>query len=660
MHRNQSSRWATVGAAFPGVGLMVLALAGWIPTLRDLTSYFLPLRARLAAVLTHSASPFWTPDVGCGESFFANPQSGVLYPPAWFPVVFSPTVSLGLEIGLHLAILGVGIALLARTLRCSPWLQLAAGWTVVFAGPVITSAGVLNNLDTLAWLPWIWWSALRGKVVPVAVFVALAWLGGEPQLAAIGVLVALTLVPRRTLVVAILLGGGMVAVQAIPFIVWVSQGDRGSQSPASGVSSGALSAADLLQLAIPEQDGSTNADRFVTGTTVAFWALVYGVVALFRGRGAERKLAIWGWLLLAVGVIAGTGAGGAVWLWLTHGLVRYPSRLLFVAVVALAPAAAAMATRHRLRWRVIVPLVVALVIVSAIVHRRAPVESLGQGVTSALVMAGPLAGPAAVLAPLLLAPHDGVALRMERPPLIGEPLCLEAQISSGRVYVVEASVDQFRWALRHPRTGKTSLGWGYTPLLDSRRTVRSWAPLQSARLTEHLAMADEGPAQRWWLNALGADRVVAPHPVPGFEPVCSRDGLNVYGNPQAWPIAALAAAVPAVHRPPRWTGTLTPVRFEGHVREWHAVLREPGVFLWLETPDPGWDVTIDGQPARRIAAPGIIQAFRVDAGTHTIEARYQPAGFLAGGGISLLSLIAVVLMVRRRMETGRPPAAGEI
>jgi len=146
-------------AAVPGVVVALAALLGWVPTGQDLPSYFVPLRHCAAEVLAGSRSPFWNPDVGCGEPFFANPQSGLLYPPVWLAAVLRPAVTVGVEAGLHLAILAMGCTLLARRLGADGWLDLVAGWTVVAAGPILGSAGVLNNLESLAWMPWIWWAA---------------------------------------------------------------------------------------------------------------------------------------------------------------------------------------------------------------------------------------------------------------------------------------------------------------------------------------------------------------------------------------------------------------------------------------------------------------------------------------------------------------------
>ena len=150
-------RWpGPVLAALPGVTLALAALLGPTPTVRDLPGYFTPLRTRTAEVLRGSRGPFWNKDAGCGEPFFANPQAVLLYPPGGWRWRSPAERAVGVEAGLHLAWLAVGCALLARRLgAASAWLEAAAGWGVALAGPLADAAGVLNNLDGVAWLPWL-------------------------------------------------------------------------------------------------------------------------------------------------------------------------------------------------------------------------------------------------------------------------------------------------------------------------------------------------------------------------------------------------------------------------------------------------------------------------------------------------------------------------
>jgi hypothetical protein len=630
--------WRLTAAALPGAALAVAACLGWEPTVRDLPNYFVPLRQRTAEVLMGTRGPFWNPDVGCGEPFFANPQSGLLYPPAWLATVLPPARAVGVEAGLHLAILGVGCALLARRLGAGAWLEIAAGWGVVAAGPVLDSVGVLNNLDTLAWMPWVWGAVLGGSLAGTASFLALSFLAAEPQLAVVAAAAAVALAPSRRTLLSLLLASGLVAVLALPFAVWVHGGDRGPSREVNEVAAGSVRPAELAALAFPGAKLPPRPDRFVTDLAVPLWALVLGVAALFSKKRAVRVLAASGWALLAAGVVAGVRGPDVIWAALTGGLVRYPGRLVFPAVVALVPAAAAaVGERRRPLWSAAAVTVLALG--GGALSGAGTLATAVQGLTAGGAFAGPATAVAAVLgsAALLPAHANVLALRSggERQPAA----CLSAQRDGGtRIYAVQPSWDQLGWVAGNRERG-TSLGWGYSALRDGRRTVRTFAPLQSVRLTAHLDEADRGPAARWWLDALGARRIVAQHPVAGFPVVCEELGLTVLDNPGAWPEVTVVRSVPRPGEALDPHGDVLTSSGGDDRRRWRVRAGAGGgVLLWLETPDDGWRVRVDGRPAEGVSGPGIVHGVAVPAGEHEVTARYRPPAFVAGAVISLVSL----------------------
>jgi uncharacterized membrane protein YfhO len=94
------------------------------------------------------------------------------------------------------------------------------------------------------------------------------------------------------------------------------------------------------------------------------------------------------------------------------------------------------------------------------------------------------------------------------------------------------------------------------------------------------------------------------------------------------------------------------------VRRWRVAVTEGGaVLLWSSTPDPGWRATVDGVPAPLARGPGILQGIPLPPGEHVVEARYRPPGLLAGGAISIASLIALLLLSRRGRRAGRSGGA---
>lgn len=631
-------------AAAPGLVLAAVALAGWSPGLRDAPTYFAPLRARTAAVLLGRHSPFWNPDSGCGEPYFANPQTAVLYPPAWTALVLPPETAVGFEAGLHLALLGAGCALLAIALGCSPGLAVAAAWGATVAGPSVDAVGVLNNLESLAWLPWIWWAAVTGKDRWLPGLIALAWLGAEPQLTVLGLVITVTLVPRLRVLLASGLGLGLVAVQVVPFAAWVSNGDRG---PALvDAVRGALAPAQLLGLLFPGAGAAPAADAFVVHTTVPLWVAVLGTLAVWRCRGPARRLAVWSWLLVAAAVVAGLPWGERLWTVATLGLVRYPARLVMISAVALAPAAAAVAKGLTARWRS-AAIIGGGAAAAGLLTGAAAGATIGQAAALTAILATPWSSIVALTGCLLLAPLHVPALELGRERVPSAP-CLDAQRGRARIYSLAPSQEQLAWLVEDPRSRAAALGYGYTALLDGRQTARSFAPLSPRSAAEHLAAADRGPEGRWWLDSLAAGTMVGQRRIPGFEVVCEGSGVVVMANPQAWPEVSVARTLPAVGRGLSSAGVVRDSVSSDASAEWTVeVGGGGGVLVRLSTPDPGWRWSVDGRRVHVLRGPGIIHGVALEDGRHRVQTRYIPPGLVAGLVTSAVALICMGVLWRR-------------
>jgi hypothetical protein len=72
----------------------------------------------------------------------------------------------------------------------------------------------------------------------------------------------------------------------------------------------------------------------------------------------------------------------------------------------------------------------------------------------------------------------------------------------------------------------------------------------------------------------------------------------------------------------------------------------PAYLFLADTFDPGWTVTVDGQPAPIRPAHVAFRAVYLEAGSHIVDFRYEPAGWRAGLGLSVVgAALAVVLLV---------------
>jgi hypothetical protein len=68
-----------------------------------------------------------------------------------------------------------------------------------------------------------------------------------------------------------------------------------------------------------------------------------------------------------------------------------------------------------------------------------------------------------------------------------------------------------------------------------------------------------------------------------------------------------------------------------------------GITVLTDTHDPGWRVTLDGQPVPLLRANGLFRGVATPAGTHTIEMIYAPSPLRAGALVSMAGLALAAL-----------------
>lgn len=78
----------------------------------------------------------------------------------------------------------------------------------------------------------------------------------------------------------------------------------------------------------------------------------------------------------------------------------------------------------------------------------------------------------------------------------------------------------------------------------------------------------------------------------------------------------------------------------------------PALLYCAESRMPGWQATVDGRPARILAANYAFRAVEVPAGRSVVAFRYVPPGFRSGAALSALSLVVWAALVAWR--TGGP------
>jgi hypothetical protein len=70
---------------------------------------------------------------------------------------------------------------------------------------------------------------------------------------------------------------------------------------------------------------------------------------------------------------------------------------------------------------------------------------------------------------------------------------------------------------------------------------------------------------------------------------------------------------------------------------------------------PGWEVTVDNQPAPLYTAYGLIRAVPLPGGTHRVHFAFRPRSVLIGGLVSGMALLLVgIVLAWGRMRRGSP------
>jgi hypothetical protein len=122
----------------------------------DTFLYFYPYWEYRAEALLAGRLPLWNPLLFMGAPFLANSQAGVLYPLNWPLAVFAAPVAVKIAVLAHVALAALGTYVFARrALGQSTLGALLAGVLFALGGYVTAQVEHVNQLQGLAWLPWV-------------------------------------------------------------------------------------------------------------------------------------------------------------------------------------------------------------------------------------------------------------------------------------------------------------------------------------------------------------------------------------------------------------------------------------------------------------------------------------------------------------------------
>jgi hypothetical protein len=571
--------------------IVVLATTLFLPallkrevfTLRDHFDYFQPLRWFTAQELRAGHLPLWNPWSASGERWFANPQTGVFYPPAWLFLALPFETAFMLFLLLHLVILGAGSYLLFAR-RASQGAALLGAVAVMFSGPVLSLMDVQNNLATLAWIPLALWCALEGAWRRGAIVLALAFLAGEPFFAALAAL--LYVIVRRK--VDVLWTGiaafGLTAIQLLPFLEYVSISDRAG---------GAFADTLILRNSMPLEAWLHVILPLGWTTTQQFIPVLYaGVLVVALALAGIRKSTL-GWLALLVFAIV-LAAGPSFLMQLPLTLFRYPARLVPIAVIAIAALAVAGWERIRpsvardKRW---LDLLLVLIVVADLLPRARPL--------------------------LHTAPF-----RTDVVPWSKEIGTYGKVLRFGEVEIAKRGA----WMS------------GYLNLYDRRFDAYTAAPLASAAYMDlHRELLAHPSVEAFAAAGIVHILTTVALPEPWY-PVEQQGTLVAFRNEAALPMAAHFAPDRATVRRANWKLDTRSATIEVNAPS-------DGIVVLRQQAARGWNVMVDGVPAEPLVVQRVFRGVRVKKGRHTIVWKYDPPSFRIGSVMTIVTLLALQLSV---------------
>lgn len=190
----------------------------------------------------------------------------------------------------------------------------------------------------------------------------------------------------------------------------------------------------------------------------------------------------------------------------------------------------------------------------------------------------------------------------------------------------------------------------------------------------YIRFTDISHQQPWGLSLAGVTHIVTDLERPGGE---RRGSAWIYRVPDPVPRARLlarpyyaedaeaaAAAIEQLGEPARdraivedpgrpldpgatTSGTVRIARDDPELVEIEVEADAPGYVVLMDTNDPGWSATLDGEPAEIRPAFVAFRAIFVPAGSHAIAFRYRPAGFLPSLAITLLGAIVAAACIAK-------------
>ncbi|MCS7309757.1 MAG: YfhO family protein [Armatimonadetes bacterium] len=166
-----------------------VVLRGEVLYYGDIMLYFHPLLAFQHEWLSRGVLPLWNPHTLFGQPLAGNPQEALLYPSTLLVAWLGAERAISWGAVAHLWLAALGVYAFARRRGYSPQASLAAGTLWCLCGAVTLRSQHVTILQTLAWYGWSLW-AVEGlmqrpdvrRAAALSLVLALASLAGSPQM----------------------------------------------------------------------------------------------------------------------------------------------------------------------------------------------------------------------------------------------------------------------------------------------------------------------------------------------------------------------------------------------------------------------------------------------------------------------------------------------
>jgi len=657
--------------------------------------------------------PLWSPLILSGSPFFANPLSGLWYPPGWLALILPLPPGFNLLAALHLLWGGIGMYLFLRSagLPGAPAFFAALGFETLPKLYAHYGAGHLTLLYAIAWTPWLLWACRRraGRLKRLAwnsllswealilalifladvrwsAYAALLWWG----YALFGVPVAREGMPLITswlrrltpLFTQTLLAACLAAALALPLVEYTRLSTRAQMGLADTLAF-SLPWPRLLGLAFPDFNGF-HEYMLYGGQAVLLLAVLAGLSQL-------RLAAVRFWL--AAFLLSLTFALGAnlPFMGILTGLplfdlLRVPSRMLFVSGIALLILAAyalqalfsGLTASQRRRVSLALTAVVAFELALCggvwIVGGKAPLNfvwgagfALAAAVWIGLYQSGRIPKAYWLAGGLVMCLFDwgGMDRSLFWPRAAQQVLSanrplaqyLAAQGAGFRVYSPSYSLAQ-----------QTAADFGL-------QLADGVDPLQLQAYASFMEQASGAPAAGYsvtlppfangepasdnalyrpdarQLGLLNVRYVAAEFDLPLADFALEKQfgGTRLYRN-----LAALPRAWVQPEDSPLGEG-IRPVEFLAESSDRiHLRAEGPGLLLLSEVNYPGWQAWVDDRSVPVETAAGLLRSLRLPSGEHRVEFGFRPTSLYLGWGLSLAALIfwVVIQLYQRKMDAG--------